>query len=166
MVDVLSKTQSHIRYILEAEMTIEGSENRTNRKKKNFIEDLRDLIALLEENPINDIQEVIIASEFIEKVKDLDEQFRENRTNMDDFKTECDLGDDYGNFNIKERLLEIKLDLLSQKERLTDQKHDQKEAEKSKTATYYTAGLGPWNNSCARWMDRMSLGLLRRFLTA
>ena len=64
---MLSKTQSHIGYILEPEMTIEGSENRTNRKKTNFIEDLRDLIALLEENPINDIQEVIIASEFIKK---------------------------------------------------------------------------------------------------
>ena len=38
-------------------MTIEGSENRTNRKKKN----LRDLISMLEENPIDDIQEVIIA---------------------------------------------------------------------------------------------------------
>ena len=36
----------------------------------------------------------IIASEFLEKVKDLDEQFRENRTNMDDFKTEYFLGDD------------------------------------------------------------------------
>ena len=55
---VLTRSQSHIRYILEAEMTIEGSENRTNRKKKNFIEDLRDLISLLEENPIDDIQEV------------------------------------------------------------------------------------------------------------
>ena len=106
--DVLTRTQSHIRYILEAEMTIEGSENRTNRKKKNFIEDLRDLISLLKENPIDDIQEVIIASEFLEKVKDLDEQFRENRNNMDDFKTEYDLGDDHGNFNIKERLLGIK----------------------------------------------------------
>ena len=42
---------------------------------------------MLEENPIDDIQEVIIASKCIEKVKDLDEQFRENRTNMDDFKT-------------------------------------------------------------------------------
>ena len=63
--DVLSKTQSHIRYILEAEMTIKGSENNTNCKKKNFIEDFRDLIALLEENPINDIQEVIIPREFI-----------------------------------------------------------------------------------------------------
>ena len=60
--DVLTRSQSHIRYILEAEMTIEGSENRTNRKKKNFIEDLRDLISLLEENPIDGIQEVSIAS--------------------------------------------------------------------------------------------------------
>ena len=51
---------------------------------------------------------------------------------MDDFKTECDLCDDYGNFNIMERQLEIKLDLLSQKERLTDQKYDQKDAKKSK----------------------------------
>ena len=31
-------------------------------------------------------------------------------------------------------MLEIKLDLLSQKDRLTDQKHDQKEAKKSKNA--------------------------------
>ena len=54
-------------------MTIEGSENRTNRKKKNFIKDLRDLISLLETNPIDDIQEVIIASEFLEMVKDLDD---------------------------------------------------------------------------------------------
>ena len=53
---------------------------------------------------------------------------------MDDFKTECDLGDDYGNFNIKERLLEIKVYLMSQKKRLTDQKYDQKEAKKSKNA--------------------------------
>ena len=85
---------------------------------------------MLEGNPINDIKEVIVGSEFIDKVKDLDEQFRENRTNMDDFKTECNLGDKYGNFNIKERLLEIRLDLLSQKERLTDQKYDQKEGKK------------------------------------
>ena len=132
MANVLSKTQSYIRYILDAEITIVGSENITNRKKKNFYEDLGDLINLLEENPINDIKEVIVASEFIDKVKDLDKQFRENRTNMDDFKTECDLGDQYGNFNIKERLLEIKLDLLSQKERLTDQKNYQKEATKIK----------------------------------
>ena len=83
-------------------MTIEGSENRINRKKKNFIEDLRDLISLLEDNPMNYIQEVSIASEFLEKVKDLDEQFRENRTNIDDFKTECDLGDHCWNFNINE----------------------------------------------------------------
>ena len=109
-------------------MTIEGSEKRTNHKKKNFIEDLRDLISLLEDNPMNYIQEVSIASEFLEKVKDLDEQFRENQTNIDDFKTEYDLGDDYGKFNIKERLLGIKLDLLSQKERLANHKYDQKEA--------------------------------------
>ena len=31
-------------------------------------------------------------------------------------------------------MLEIKLDLLSQKERLTDQKYDQKDAKKSKNA--------------------------------
>ena len=53
---------------------------------------------------------------------------------MDEFKTECDLGDDYGDFNIKERLLEIKFGLVEPKERLTDQKHDQKEAKKSKNA--------------------------------
>ena len=53
---------------------------------------------------------------------------------MDDFKTEYDLGDEYGNFNIKERLLGIKLDLLSQKDKLTDLKYDQKEAKKSKNA--------------------------------
>ena len=72
----------------------------------------------------------LLPASLSKKVKDLDEQFRENKTNMDDFTTECDLGDDYGNFNIKERLLEIKLDLLSQKERLKDQKYDQKEAKK------------------------------------
>ena len=44
------------------------------------------LINFLEENSINDIKEVIVANEFIEKVKDLDEQLRENRTNMDDFR--------------------------------------------------------------------------------
>ena len=32
--DVLTRSQSHIRYILEAEMTIEGSEKRTNHKKR------------------------------------------------------------------------------------------------------------------------------------
>ena len=103
-------------------------------------------------------KEIIVASKFIDKVKELDEQFRENRTNIGDFKTECDLGDYYGNFNIKQ----IKLDLLSQKERLPDKKIIKRRQENQTSAmqqkitnmsNYMKMKLFAWIISCTRILE-------------
>ena len=40
MSEVLNKTQSYVRTILDAKMTVEGSEIKTNRKRWNFYVDL------------------------------------------------------------------------------------------------------------------------------
>ena len=105
---VTAKIQGLVRTILDLENKTASAENEQNRKKKLFYDDLRDILEEIESDPPEEIREIAVMNDLVDRFKEIESTFKDLRRNIDNFPTECDL--DGETIDIKETVQKTKVD--------------------------------------------------------
>ena len=119
-----------MRIILDLENKTASTENEQKRKKKLFHDDLRDILEEIETDPPEEITEIAVMNDLVDRFKEIESTFKDLRRNIDDFPTECDLNGE--TIEIKAIVQKTKVDLLTAKDKLTTRKNEEKESKKTK----------------------------------
>ena len=128
--DLMSKSQAMIKNILELEAKTTGQEKEWTRKKKLFYDDLKDILTEIEDEPPDEIEELAVINELIERIKEIDSNYKEMRRSYDDFPAVCNIGGE--EIELKTKIQRTKVDLLTAKENLTTKKSEEKDFKKTK----------------------------------
>ena len=132
--NVTAKVQGLVRTILDLENKTSSAEDEQNRKKKLFYDDLRDILEEIETDPPEEITEIAVMNDLVDRFKEIESTFKDLRRNIDDFPTECELNGE--TIEIKATVQKTKVDLLTAKDKLTTKKNEEKESKKTKNQNY------------------------------
>ena len=128
--DLISKSQIMIKNILDLEAKTTGQEKEWTRKKKLFYDDLKDILEEIEDEPPDEITELAVINDLIERIKEIDSTYKEMRRSNDDFPAVCNIGGE--EIELKTKIQKTKVDLLTAKENLTTKKSEEKDFKKTK----------------------------------
>ena len=92
-----------------------------------FYDDLRDILEEIETDPPEEITEIAVMNDLVDRFKEIENTFKELRRSINDFPTECDLNGE--TIEIKSTVQKTKVDLLTAKDKLTTKKNEEKEVE-------------------------------------
>ena len=95
-----------------------------------FYDDLKDILEEISDEPPEEIEELAVMSDWIERFKDIDSTYKEMRKNSDDFPAQCNIGGEV--IDLKTKMQRTKVDLLTAKDKLTARKTEEKDYKKAK----------------------------------
>ena len=128
--NTMVKIQGSVRTILDLENKTTTAENEQNRKKKLFYDNLRNILDEIETDPPEEITEIAVMNDLVDRFKEIESTFKDLRRNIDNFPTECNLDGEI--IDIKATVQRTKVELLTAKDKLTTRKNEEKESKKTK----------------------------------